>query len=107
MPQWDDHYQRWFYHDTATGRSQWEAPGYVPPRPLMPGAGGRSADDGGRGVYHEYGGDGGYSDHKKTKGGHGGMLLGAAGGLAAGALIASALHGMCFILLALPLLYVC
>jgi hypothetical protein len=89
VPQWDDHYQRWFYHDTTTGRSQWEAPGYLPRRPSIPGADGRSYD--GAGVYHAYG-VGDYSD--KQKSGHGNMLLGAAGGLAAGALISSALHGM-------------
>ncbi|KAH8905721.1 hypothetical protein BR93DRAFT_959431 [Coniochaeta sp. PMI_546] len=90
VPQWDEHYQRWFYHDTATGHSQWEAPGYIPPRPPMPGAEGRSVDDGG--AYHSYGGGGGGEYSEKKKSGHGGMLLGAAGGLAAGALIANALH---------------
>lgn len=25
---WDDEYQRWYYVEEATGRSQWEAPGF-------------------------------------------------------------------------------
>ncbi|KAI1142853.1 hypothetical protein F5Y05DRAFT_133840 [Hypoxylon sp. FL0543] len=28
IPQFDQQYQRWFYYEQATGRSQWEAPGY-------------------------------------------------------------------------------
>ncbi|KAJ4286642.1 hypothetical protein N0V88_007932 [Collariella sp. IMI 366227] len=27
-PRWDDRYQRWYYVEDATGRSQWEAPGF-------------------------------------------------------------------------------
>jgi hypothetical protein len=56
----------------------------------MPGAGGRSVDEGG--AYQAYGGGGEYGDKKKS--GYGGMLLGAAGGLAAGALLSNALHGV-------------
>ncbi|KAJ9151652.1 hypothetical protein NKR19_g4785 [Coniochaeta hoffmannii] len=88
VPQWDEHYQRWFYHDTTTGRSQWEAPGYILPRPLMPGEEGDYRD--GAGGYHAYAGGTEHSD--KQKSGHGGILLGAAGGLAAGALLSNALH---------------
>jgi hypothetical protein len=92
VPQWDAHYQRWYYHDTTTGCSQWEAPGYISPRPVMPGAGDRSVDEGG--AYPGYGEGGRYGYGEKQKSGHGGMLLGATGGLAAGALISNALHGM-------------
>ncbi|KAI0842802.1 hypothetical protein F5Y06DRAFT_73926 [Hypoxylon sp. FL0890] len=28
IPQFDQQYQRWYYYEQATGRSQWEAPGY-------------------------------------------------------------------------------
>ncbi|KAI0395736.1 hypothetical protein F5Y17DRAFT_175241 [Xylariaceae sp. FL0594] len=27
IPKWDPHYQRWYYAEEATGRTQWEAPG--------------------------------------------------------------------------------
>ncbi|KAK4129830.1 hypothetical protein N657DRAFT_661042 [Parathielavia appendiculata] len=98
-PRWDDQYQRWYYVEEATGRSQWEAPGfdhsayrgdnrggYGPQTPYgapspgydshgVPSAGGY--DQTGHGEYR--------GDHKEDKKGHSGMLLGAAGGLAVGA----------------------
>ncbi len=104
-PQFDHNSQRWYYFNTATGRSQWEAPVYYPPptppaqlppqlpaqppaqSPAPPAAGGgipgpapAVTDERGAGA------------EGKKKSGHGGMLLGAAGGLAAGALLAHALH---------------
>ncbi|KAL2163181.1 hypothetical protein VTH06DRAFT_5237, partial [Thermothelomyces fergusii] len=144
-PCWDDHYQRWFYVEEHSGRSQWEAPGYeqsyrpppendnrghdipgashgygAPPAgydthhtPSVPGAEGQSpygqatygqAPDGqapyGQAPYGQnpygpgpYGGEHvspqpEYEDHRgshKEKKSHSGMLLGAAGGLAVGA----------------------
>ncbi|KAB5549512.1 hypothetical protein GE09DRAFT_1223339 [Coniochaeta sp. 2T2.1] len=94
VPQWDEQYQRWFYHDTTTGRSQWEAPGYEAALPDR-GVGGVGAYQGG----YRTGGEHGYGygcaeeeKKKKSSSGHGGMLLGAAGGLAAGALLSNALH---------------
>lgn len=87
IPQFDRQYQRWYYFEHATGRSQWEVPGYYPPRPPMPGTG-QGYDSRGQHnsshSYHGYGGHGG-QEHGEKKG-HGGMLLGAAGGLAVGAI---------------------
>lgn len=91
-PRWDDQYQRWYYVEEATGRSQWEAPGFdhsayrgvgdspggyaplpVPYGAPSPGSGGYGQS--GQGEYR--------GDHKEKKG-HSGMLY-AAGGLAVGA----------------------
>ncbi|KXX76792.1 WW domain-containing protein WWM1 [Madurella mycetomatis] len=118
-PRWDDHYQRWYYVEDATGRSQWEAPGYNPEtysgEDVSRGHGTRYSPAGYGGHYSEHGsqnpvyggqypgsdsyqsGYGGHysgrdshsdpysSDRKKGKKGSSGMLLGAAGGLAVGA----------------------
>ncbi|KAJ9149238.1 hypothetical protein NKR23_g4330 [Pleurostoma richardsiae] len=97
IPQWDHNYQRWFYIEQATGRSQWEAPGYVAVPSTMPeaedrGYGGHNYPP--AGGYAGYGqGGGGYASHPYGTGGeqreeksHSGMLLGAAGGLAVGAI---------------------
>ncbi|KAI1087701.1 hypothetical protein F5B19DRAFT_51038 [Rostrohypoxylon terebratum] len=51
VPQYDQQYQRWYYYEQATGRSQWEAPGYH--------AGGHPGEDRGYGGYGEHG----YSSH--------------------------------------------
>lgn len=131
VPQYDSHYQRWYYFEEATGRSQWEAPGYYPPGGdeqrgygsheqhgsygahdqygySSHGGGGGGYGYGGGGYDHGSGGGGGdpYGHHdpyggdrgekeKKKKSSSSGMLLGAAGGLAVGAvggaLIADAL----------------
>lgn len=117
VPQFDQQYQRWYYYEQATGRSQWEAPGYN--------AGGQGEDRGwgshgdsshaapGYGYSshdsHGYGGHGGdqgygHGDHgyghsgeghgeyrgeenkTKKKKDHSGLMMGAAGGLAVGAI---------------------
>lgn len=89
VPQFDREYARWYYFDQATGRSQWEAPGYVPPRPPLPGAD--------RAYGSGYGG--GQGGGVPQSSGRGKMMLAAAGGAvagaAAGALLAHAL-GMLF-----------
>lgn len=108
MSDFHQDHKRWYYYNIKTGQSQWEHPGYIPPRPPLPGAGGRSADgsytgySSGPGAVHgggykaSYGGHGvggyGEKEKKEKKGGHGKLLLGAAGGVAAGALLAHALH---------------
>ncbi|KAI0891074.1 hypothetical protein F4806DRAFT_337046 [Annulohypoxylon nitens] len=56
VPQYDQQYQRWYYYEQATGRSQWEAPGYH--------AGGHSGEDRGYG-------EPGYSSHNAPSGGYG------------------------------------
>ncbi|KAI1660286.1 hypothetical protein F4813DRAFT_401223 [Daldinia decipiens] len=132
-PQFDQQYQRWYYYEQATGRSQWEAPGYHA-------GGGQTEGDRGSGSHGEtnysshdapgypqdsrgysshggYGEQGGYGyghggqsygnrpeedynrqgseEKKKKKKDNSGLLMGAAGGLAVGAiggaLIANAL----------------
>lgn len=105
-PQWDAHYERWYYVEQATGRAQWEAPGYSPPAQDHDARGypsehsggyGSSSGGGGGGYYGEQGyghGDGGgggevYSEKKSSSSG---MLLGAAGGLAVGAIGGALLH---------------
>lgn len=103
VPEWDQQYQRWYYHDTTTGRSKWEAPGYVQKHDergvdsaLAYGnySGGDSHYSGDGGHYSGHGGgEYGYKEEKREKksSGYGGMMLGAAGGLVAGAVIADAL----------------
>ncbi|RKU48518.1 hypothetical protein DL546_006622 [Coniochaeta pulveracea] len=97
VPEWDHRYQRWYYYDTTTGRSQWEAPGYGQPledRGAQPQAAHTQYVGGGGqydGHYSSHGdGQYGYGEEKKSRG-HAGMILGAAGGLVAGAVIADAL----------------
>lgn len=78
--------------EEATGRSQWEAPGFDHSAYRGSGDDNRGHDSAPSG-YPAYGG-GGYDSYpsgghggepKKEKSGKGGMLLGAAGGLAVGA----------------------
>ncbi|MCJ1265718.1 hypothetical protein MMC22_005598 [Lobaria immixta] len=96
--QWDQNSQRWYYIEKATGRTQWDppvaSPGYLPL--------GHDAPRGDGGYGGGYGG--GYNqptpgplpggqfgqqqypvEEKKKDKGHGGMIAGAAGGLAVGA----------------------
>lgn len=110
-PQFDQQYQRWYYYEHASGRSQWEAPGYQhhplgdprgpdapqggyqggghfygqagPAGPQSYGGGYERGDHGGYSGSNPYGGEGG--KEKKKKSSSSGMLLGAAGGLAVGA----------------------
>ncbi|KAI0880309.1 uncharacterized protein GGS22DRAFT_86189 [Annulohypoxylon maeteangense] len=56
VPQYDQQYQRWYYYEQATGRSQWEAPGYH--------AGGHSGEDRGHG-------EPSYSSHASPPAGYG------------------------------------
>lgn len=110
-PRWDSQHQQWYYVEDATGRSQWEAPGYDASRPPADTrghdsyggsapppsghgqhesshGGGYNGGGGGYGGQGNYGRDGGgfYEQEKKDKGSNkNGMLLGAAGGLAVGA----------------------
>jgi hypothetical protein len=96
VPEWDQQYQRWYYHDTATGRSQWEAPGYVQKhddRGVDSGLAYANYSGGGGHYSGHGGGEYGYPEEKREKksSGYGGMMLGAAGGLVAGAVIADAL----------------
>ncbi|KAK6088429.1 ww domain-containing protein [Seiridium cupressi] len=84
IPQWDQQHQRWFYVEEATGRSQWEAPGYDATRPPMPGADSRGHDSSyGGGVLspssyghydssHGGGYGGGYGGDHGGQGGYGG-----------------------------------
>ncbi|PNY27075.1 Uncharacterized protein TCAP_02996, partial [Tolypocladium capitatum] len=82
-PLFDQQHQRWYYVEEATGQTQWEAPGYDPPPPPR---GSRPGDD--RRAYGQ-----GYEVNKqKTGGGKGGVLLGATGGLAVGAIGGALLH---------------
>ncbi|KAL1874209.1 hypothetical protein VTK73DRAFT_536 [Phialemonium thermophilum] len=92
IPQYHHHYQRWYYYEEASGRSQWEAPGYLPERPLMAGADrAYDAHPGlGAGSYATYE-DSDARDHSRGSG-MGGALLGAAGGAVAGVVLAEAVH---------------
>lgn len=110
IPQFDQQHQRWYYVEEASGRSQWEAPGFNAggggsdtrggPDPSYGGApgygGGAPGYGGGAPGYgsppppQQYGGYPGSSPYpqqqqQEKKSGSSGMLLGAAGGLAAGA----------------------
>ncbi|POR37863.1 Uncharacterized protein TPAR_01926, partial [Tolypocladium paradoxum] len=88
-PLFDQQHQRWYYAEAATGRTQWEAPGYDPRPPPMGFGPGDDSRTHGQGAY----GGQGSADGKKKKGsGKGGLLLGAAGGLAAGAIGGALLH---------------
>ncbi|RYP93531.1 hypothetical protein DL770_000415 [Monosporascus sp. CRB-9-2] len=82
IPQYDPRYQRWYYAEEATGRTQWEAPEYRPPGPDCRGYGSQEQ--------HGYGTHGGYENsdraHGKEHGSSGAMLGAAAGGVAAGAI---------------------
>ncbi|RYP32897.1 hypothetical protein DL767_004987 [Monosporascus sp. MG133] len=82
IPQYDPRYQRWYYAEEATGRTQWEAPGYRPPGP--------DRREYGSQEQHGYGTHGGYENsdraHGKEHGSSGAMLGAAAGGVAAGAI---------------------
>lgn len=102
LPVFSDQQQRWYFVET-TGRSLWDAPGYVPPQPPMPAYGDYSG--GSRGA--DYGsGAGGYGapppGPPPPSGAYGGgdvqqaappkenhdkrnMMMGAAAGLAVGA----------------------
>lgn len=100
IPQWDDYYQRWFYVEEATGRSQWEAPGYEHAAAAgyggdtrghgseQYGYGGYAVPYGGHGGYKgEYGHEGEYMEEKKKKKMSKGKILGAAAaGVAVGAI---------------------
>lgn len=120
IPQFDQQYQRWYYVEEASGRSQWEAPGF------NAGGGSDTRGDPSHGGAPSYGGGPGYGgapgygapppqqyggypggspypqQQEKQKSGSSGMLLGAAGGIAAGAvggaLLANALGSSGFIL---------
>ncbi|RYP07008.1 hypothetical protein DL764_002831 [Monosporascus ibericus] len=82
IPQYDPRYQRWYYAEEATGRTQWEAPEYRPPGPDRRGYGSQEQ--------HGYGAHGGYENsdraHRQGHGSSGAMLGAAAGGVAAGAI---------------------
>ena len=98
-PQWDAHYARWYYVEQATGRAQWEAPGYSASQGHEHDARGYPAEHGGgyAGGHDSYGGGhGGYGEQgyseKKSSSSSSGMLLGVAGGLAAGAVGGALLH---------------
>ncbi|KAI6093306.1 hypothetical protein F4821DRAFT_78672 [Hypoxylon rubiginosum] len=108
IPQFDQQYQRWYYYEEATGRSQWEAPGYhagslgedrgygshgesshgAP----APGYGYSSHDSHGYGGHGESGyghsgeSHGEYRGEEKKKKDHSGLMMGAVGGLAVGAI---------------------
>ncbi len=83
--------------EEATGRSQWEAPGFDHSAYRGSGDDNRGHGSAPGGGYPPYGGVGGYDNYqpgyggepkkekKDKKSGKGGMLLGAAGGLAVGA----------------------
>lgn len=89
IPKWDQQYQRWYYVEEATGRSQWEAPGYDATRPPMPGADSRGHEssygggapppsgyghhDSGYGAGGYSGGGGGYGGGSGYGGDHGGQ----------------------------------
>jgi hypothetical protein len=71
QPIFDQQHQRWYYLETATGRTQWEVPGYgsAPPPPSGHEGSRGYGDHGSQGGYpgsHGYGSSG-YGDH----GGHG------------------------------------
>ncbi|KAI1376401.1 hypothetical protein F4677DRAFT_90918 [Hypoxylon crocopeplum] len=110
VPQFDQEYQRWYYFEVATGRSQWSVPGYSERDNVgdergwyphgesgheshgVPGYGHSSHSSHGYDShsYESHGGHGGHSEYaveeKKKKGGHGGLMMGVAGGLAVGAI---------------------
>ena len=132
VAQWDSQQSRYYYAEQATGRTQWERPlppGYSANPPMggsdhtrghgVPYAGGHGdyshggqygGGHGGHGGYGGHHGDSHYGDghHKEKKSGKSGMLMGAAGGLAVGAiggaLVANALSMALTVLfpLALP-----
>lgn len=96
IKQWDGNSQRYYYVETATGRTQWDPPhGYG--HDENRGGFGGSHDGYGLGSYGQdshghdsYGHSGhGYSEynseHQKEKDGHGGMVAAGVGGLAVGA----------------------
>ncbi|KAL2133271.1 hypothetical protein VTI74DRAFT_2614 [Chaetomium olivicolor] len=109
-PRWDDHYQRWYYVEEATGRSQWEAPGFDHSAYRANPGGDETRGSGSTpGGYPPYGGPSPYGAHptsyggsgynsqsgaydefrsnnKEKRSGKGGMLLAGAGGLAVGAI---------------------
>lgn len=95
IPQFDQQHQRWYYVEEASGRSQWEAPGFnsgggSDTRGHDPSYGGGGGGPGyGAPPPQQYGGYPGSSPYpqqqEKQKSGSSGMLLGAAGGIAAGA----------------------
>ncbi|KAK2040525.1 hypothetical protein LZ31DRAFT_40601 [Colletotrichum somersetense] len=124
LVQWDTTHNRWFYVDQSTGRSQWEHPspptgpqgpssyapppssdtrafggdqghGYGSPAPSYGGAAPYGQPPYGQAPYDQQGGTNPYGEKDKKKSNSSGMLLGAAGGLAVGAvggaLIANAL----------------
>ncbi|KAF7534092.1 hypothetical protein G7054_g6518 [Neopestalotiopsis clavispora] len=104
ISKWDQRYQHWYYVEEATGRSQWEAPGFDATRPPMPGADSRAHQpsygggvlppngygasghgDGCGGYVGEQRGDSYEPEKEKNSSNKSGMLLGVAGGLAVGA----------------------
>ena len=117
-PYFDQQSQHWYYVEEATGRSQWEAPGYQEPGaagenrghggyvdPAAGGGGGGGhggygASSGGYGGHdtsyghdsHASAGHGYASGQEKHKSNKGGVLVGAAGGLAAGAVGGVLIH---------------
>ncbi|UNI13637.1 hypothetical protein JDV02_000362 [Purpureocillium takamizusanense] len=97
IPLFDQGNQRWYYVEEATGRSQWEAPGYTAP-PSGSGDDSRTGFGAPGGPPPGYAGGGGggagyeQPSQEKKGSGKGGMLLGAAGGLAAGAVGGALLH---------------
>lgn len=92
LPLFDHHHQRWYYVEQATGRSQWEVPGYYnsPPPQTQMGANGYPPPT----VPYSQGYDdqAGRDSGPKKSSGMGGVLLGAAGGAVGGALLGEALH---------------
>ncbi|KAI0127223.1 hypothetical protein BJ170DRAFT_366021 [Xylariales sp. AK1849] len=94
VPQYDHQHQRWYYVETATGSSHWEAPGRAATPSGIPGSDPRGYDSsyagdhggGGHGKHSEYGqgGHAGGYEHEENRN-NSSMLMGAAGGLAAGA----------------------
>ncbi|KAK4202909.1 hypothetical protein QBC40DRAFT_275533 [Triangularia verruculosa] len=106
VPRWDDRYQRWYYAEESTGRTQWEAPGHdVSAGTRSHGSGGGYSGHSGYAPPAGYGGggyqpQGGYGapqysqgEHKEKKSSN---KMAIAGGVAAGAvggvLLANALH---------------
>ncbi|CBX97672.1 hypothetical protein IAQ61_001117 [Plenodomus lingam] len=101
---WDQNSQRWYYTETATGRTQWDPPAHLPPGPYAPPPAGAPylapAGHDERGLFgnthghqgHDYTQSGmatNEAEKKKEKSGHSTAMLAAAGvgGLAAGAWI--------------------
>lgn len=109
-PQYDNQHQRWYYYEHASGRSQWEAPGYqhqgsgdTRGYETSGGGGGGGYHGGGvpyGGGYNQHGSSGGqgyehdrgdnnnnpYGQSAKKKSSSSGMLLAGTGGLAVGAI---------------------